>query len=599
MTKLAHPARRFSTRNSTPFWIAAALAGAAMLAAGFWPGASLAASPAAAARKDKADASKNFKGRLPITELSEDEAILHALNRLGYGPRPGDMDRVRKIGLEKWIDLQLHPESLADSALAARMETYPALAMSPAMLLAEYPAPEMAARRMKINIADYRKQYDDRAKQVGPANVNLPGFGERSPQRILAELSMAKLLRAIYSERQLQEQMTDFWFNHFNVLFYKDADRWLIPAYERDALRANAFGKFRDLLFATAKGPAMLFYLDNWLSADPNSPQRLKEHPERNRPKPGQAPLPALGGKRGLNENYGRELLELHTVGVDGGYNQKDVTEAARCFTGWTLRGMGENPEFYFDDRIHDPDAKKVMGKKIHAGGSKDAEELLKMLAKHPNTAKFISTKLARHFVSDQPPAPLVAAMAKTFRKSDGDIRAVLRTMIYAPEFWSRQAYRAKIKTPFELVASAARALNLDVDSPMPLVQWIARIGEPLYQCQPPTGYADTAAAWVNSGALLNRLNFAVTLASNRLRGAHVELEALLGADLASNPNAALDRAVGEFLAGQVSAETRATLEKEAHDPQVLRAALDDPVQRADLGILTGLVLGSPEFQRR
>jgi uncharacterized protein (DUF1800 family) len=296
--------------------------------------------------------------------------------------------------------------------------------------------------------------------------------------------------------------------------------------------------------------------------------------------------------------------LELHTLGVDGGYTQRDVIEVARCFTGSTLRALQSNPEFYFDERIHDPDANKVLGKKIHRGGIKDGEKVLELLARHPNTAKFISTKLARHFVSDTPPPALLARMARTFLKTDGDIRAVLHTMVFSPEFWSRQAYRAKIKTPFELVASTARALGADVDAPKPLIQWAARIGEPLYQCLPPTGYSDRAEAWVNTGALLNRLNFAIALASNRVRGTRVDLAALLGPGVASgqtagDPKQALDHAIDEFLTGQVSSETRATLEKKCGDPQVLRAQLDDPVQHVDLGIITGLVLGSPEFQRR
>lgn len=305
-----------------------------------------------------------------------------------------------------------------------------------------------------------------------------------------------------------------------------------------------------------------------------------------------------------MNENYGRELLELHTLGVDGGYSQKDVTEVARCFTGWTVRNLQTNPEFYFDDRIHDPGEKKVLSKKIRAGGIKDGEKVLEMLTKHPSTAKFISAKLARRFASDSPSPALIAAMAKTFLKTDGDIRAVLQTMIASREFWSRQAYRAKVKTPFELVASTARALGADMDAPMPLVQWIARIGQPLYQCLPPTGYSDKAEAWVNSGALLNRLNFAIALASNRIRGTQVELPALLGTELASDqkigdPRQALDTAIEQFLDKQISPETRETLEKRSTDPQVLRAKLDDPIQQVDLGILTGLVLGCPEFQRR
>jgi len=585
------------------FWIGAGLLAAALLVSASWAGAPRGAVPTARGPGSQPDQPiqlrKTFKGRLPITELTEEEAALHALNRLGYGPRPGDVDRVRQMGLEKWILQQLHPETLEESALAARLARYPTLAMSSATLLAEYPRPEMAAKRMGISLEDYRKQLAEMARQQGAnGGLGMRGVEDRRPQRVLDELTMAKMTRAIYDERQLNEQLVDFWFNHFNIFVYKDADLWLLTSYERDVIRPRVLGKFKDLLSATAQSPAMLFYLDNWLSSDPKAFDRQRHMPPAKRPK-APAGVPGVGPKRGLNENYGRELLELHTVGVDGGYTQRDVIETARCFTGWTLRNLQTDPEFYFDARIHDPDPKRIVGKKISAGGLKDGQKVLEMLSRHPSTARFISTKLARHFISDNPPPELVARVAKTFLKSDGDIRAVLQTMIYSPEFWSREAYRAKIKTPFELVASAARALGTDVDAPMPLVQWTARIGEPLYQCLPPTGYSDKAEAWVNSGALLNRLNFAIALAGNRIRGTHVELTALVGQEVTSDAKRALDRAIDEFLAGQASPETRATLEKESSDPQVLRAKLDDPVQQVDLGILTGLVLGSPEFQRR
>jgi uncharacterized protein (DUF1800 family) len=285
----------------------------------------------------------------------------------------------------------------------------------------------------------------------------------------------------------------------------------------------HALGKFKDLVTATAKSPAMLFYLDNFLSADPLAAQRLAEQRaarRQTRRRSGRSPENPQATKkkqgRGLNENYGRELMELHTLGVDGGYTQKDVSEVARAFTGWTIEKPRENPQFKFDERIHDPDPKMVLGKKIHAGGMKDGEQVIELLARHPSTARFISTKLARRFVSDNPPPALVARMADAFRKTDGDIREVLGAMIYSPEFWSRNAYRAKIKTPFEFVASTVRALGTDVDTAMPLVQWVSRIGEPLYQCQPPTGYSDRAEAWVNAGALLNRLNFSLALAGNK-----------------------------------------------------------------------------------
>ena len=316
---------------------------------------------------------------------------------------------------------------------------------------------------------------------------------------------------------------------------------------------------------------------------------------------PSPRPQPAQNPKRqrGLNENYGRELMELHTLGVDGGYTQQDVTEVARRFTGWTMRAPRRDPEFKFDERFHGSQPKVILGQTFRSGGMKDGEQLLDMLAQHPSTAKFISTKLARRFVSDNPPPELVARMAETFEKSNGDIREVLKTMIYSPEFWSRAAYRAKIKTPSELVVSSVRALGMDADTPLPLVQWVGRIGEPLYQCQPPTGYSDKAETWVNTGALLNRLNFSLALAGNKVRGSLSDVAALLGSDSSADAKAALDRAVAVFLGGQAASGTVETLQNQLDNPQVVQAKLDDPVKQVDLGIVTGLVLGAPEFQRR
>jgi uncharacterized protein (DUF1800 family) len=620
-----------------------------------------AAIPAAAKdKKPKQDAS--VKG-LPITELSGDEAILHALNRLAYGPRPGDVERVRQMGLAKWIDEQLNPGSLDDKVLEARLENYPTLRMSSAKLLSEYPQPKQAekqAEKRAVAVAEREQMRGDMAgdktardaqsadasqepaesapskqemndapapmkqdpsqgnpRPNGAAQRNALGGGDpnnvpraiaddsKRPQRVVAELSMAKVTRAIYSERQLQQVMDDFWFNHFNVYAAKGDDKWLLTSYEREVIQSHALGKFKDLLTATAKSPAMLFYLDNYLSADPRAAQRLAmeramRQEMRNRRFGGPPPnAQAKKNERGLNENYGRELMELHTLGVDGGYTQKDVTEVARCFTGWTIDKPRQKASFKFDDRLHDSDPKLVLGKKIHAGGMKDGEQVIDLLAHHPNTAKFISAKLARRFVSDNPPPALVARMAQTFQSTDGDIRAVLKTMIWSPEFWSRETYRAKIKTPFELVVSAARAMGTDVDTPMPLVQWVGRIGEPLYQCQPPTGYSDKADAWVNTGALLNRLNYSLALAGNKMRGARTDVPSLLGIDSAAEPKAALDRAVQVFLGGQAGPTTVETLEKQLENPQVLQAKLDDPRKQVNLGVVAGLVLGAPEFQRR
>src|SRR6266403_1838903 len=600
------PASPFSPKIAamTRSFLAMALSFALAFSLGFDVSAAAATSAAAKDKKSKQDPS--LKG-LPISELSPDEAILHALNRLAYGPRPGDVERVRQMGLAKWIEEQLNPGSIDDKALEARLQNYPTLRLSTGKLIDEYPQPKQAAKLAGLTKEEFKEQQAEKrransaaetverdmragqgqapaggdgeapqqnvegspAKQetndtLAPMKMDQPrgklatnagrarnalGGGDpnnvpraiaddsKRPQRIVAELGMAKVTRAIYSNRQLQQVMDDFWFNHFNVFAGKGEDRYYLTSYERDVIQPHALGKFKDLLIATAKSPAMLFYLDNFLSADPKAAQRLsaeramRQQRRRGRfggPWPSRpAGNPQQGAKkneRGLNENYGRELMELHTLGVDGGYTQKDVTEVARCFTGWTMDKPRQHADFKFDERLHDPDPKYVLGKKIHAGGMKDGEQVIELLVRHPSTAKFISTKLARRFVSDNPPPSLVNRMAETFKSSDGDIRAVLKTMIWSPEFWSRDAYRAKIKTPFELVVSAARATGSDVDTPLPLVQWIGRIGEPLYQCQPPTGYADKAEAWVNTGALLNRLNYSLALAGNKMRGTRTDV---------------------------------------------------------------------------
>jgi uncharacterized protein (DUF1800 family) len=657
------------------------LAGVLSVACVLSLGIDLPANATAATGADKTKKAKidpALKG-LPITDLSADEAIEHALNRLAYGPRPGEVERIKQMGLSKWIEQQLNPNSVDDRALQARLENYPTLTLSSTQLEAEYPQPKQAQKAAEkaqaqaqngqptraeaaaaIVAKDSQPNSNAAASNAAPAmndnaagaqpmsakqsNPNVPspmkedpdaanlatrgGGGKRDvlgggdpnavpkaiaddskrPARVVEELSMAKVTRAIYSERQLQQVLDDFWFNHFNVFAGKGEDRYYLTSYERDVIQPHVLGKFKDLVTATAESPAMLFYLDNYLSADPRAAARqAAERAARQQMRYGRFGGPPPNAQqqnkkkqeRGLNENYGRELMELHTLGVDGGYTQKDVTEVARCFTGWTIEKPRENPAFKFDDKVHDPDTKVVLGKKIHAGGKKDGEEVIELLARHPSTAKFISTELARRFVSDAPPPALVSRMAETFLSQDGDIRAVMHTMIYSPEFWSREAYRAKIKTPYELVISAVRTLGTDVDTPMPLVQWVSRIGEPLYQCQPPTGYSDKGETWVNTGALLNRLNFSLTLAGNKIRGSRTDVTPLLGVDAGSEPRVALTRAIEVFLGGSAAPTTFATLEKQLDNPQVVQAKLDDPSRQTDLGVVTGLVLGAPEFQRR
>lgn len=581
---------------------------------------------------------KKFKGKLPITELTEDEAILHAMNRLAYGPRPGDVDQVRQTGLEKWIEQQLHPESISDADLNLRLQRYPSLEMSSKRLLEEFPHPDQNAKQQGLTKEEAKQQYEDqlKAKQqeaesqiIVTGNDNLDKAQQQlaklqGPNRIVAELSMAKVDRAVYSNRQLEAVMEDFWFNHFNVFANKGDDKWYLTAYERDTIRPHAMGKFSDLLLATSKSPAMLYFLDNYLSADPGAVARQEALKNFRRaryqgafaggsmPTPGTFPGPATSGPpaangvaapkkpdRGLNENYGREVMELHTVGVDAGYTQQDVIQMAECLTGWTIHEPRKDPQFFFDEKVHGEGKKVVMGRTFDYGGEKDGEEALKMLASKPATAHFISLELAHHFVSDNPPASLVERMAKSFAASGGDIRTVLRTMIYSPEFWSREAYRSKVKTPFELVASTSRALNAESTISLPLSQWVGRMGEPLYLCQPPTGYSDKAETWVNTGALLNRLNFALAFAGDKMGGATVDLNPMLGEEAAKDPSAALARSIQIFLDGQITPSTQATLEARLKDPQILQARLDDPVKQVNEGLIVGLVLGTPEFQRR
>jgi uncharacterized protein (DUF1800 family) len=438
--------------------------------------------------------------------------------------------------------------------------------MSSRKIAETYELPQLEARRERKE--DTKAGDSDQPKPPDPL--------QQKANSVVVELSEQKVLRAIYSERQLQEVLADFWFNHFNVDARKGRDRFLLTEYERETIRPRVLGKFRDLLEATAKSPAMLFYLDNWISADPNGPHmemlppRIARGPFGGRVFVPGGPRPAAQGKnapKGLNENYGRELMELHTLGVDGGYTQKDVTEVARAFTGWTIDNPRLGGAFRFNPRLHDTGQKIVLGHVIKAGGGEsDGEQVLDILAKQPATARFIATKLARRFVSDTPPPALVDRAAARFRATDGDLREVTRTILTSPEFLGPEAYRAKVKTPFEFVVSAVRAVGADVEEALPLVRQLQQLGMPLYQCQPPTGYKDTADAWVNTGALVSRMNFALTLAGNKLRGVSV----------ASLPTA------DQILAGDLSEATRATIAKATDAPQI-----------------AALTLGAPEFQRR
>jgi uncharacterized protein (DUF1800 family) len=445
------------------------------------------------------------------SDPGSDKAV-HVLNRIAFGARPGDVERVQKLGVERYIDQQLHPERIDDAGMQARLQGLTTVGLSAREIQDRFERPVIEARQQ-------RKQND------GEPTPEMRALQQKA-QSVMLELGEQKLLRAVYSERQLQEVLADFWFNHFNVDARKGRDRGFITEYEREAIRPHVFGKFRDLLGATAKSPAMLFYLDNWMSADPNGPHpdsrpmvafgRRNGRGFRMPPPQRQPPLAQQNKRRGLNENYGRELMELHTLGVDGGYTQKDVTEVARAFTGWTIENPRLGGGFVFEPRIHDPREKIVLGHVIKAGGGQsDGEQVLDILARHPSTAHFIATKLARRFVSDTPPPALVDRVAARFRETDGDLREVVRTILTSPEFFSPDARGAKVKTPFEFVASALRTTSVEVEDATMYVRGLQQLGMPLYMCQPPTGYADTADAWVNTGALVNRMNFALRLAQN------------------------------------------------------------------------------------
>jgi uncharacterized protein (DUF1800 family) len=683
-----------------------------------------------------------------FAQMDDDKRIVHALNRLTFGVRPGDVERVRALGLDNWLDQQLHPDKIDDSSVEARLAPFRTLRMSTREMVENFPPPQVVkaiengrrslpsdpAKRAiyEARLAQLQQRQDNKANKAGdnanaasnsgadkaleadmkvqPANdddsmlspeerqkrqkqreadmyadlgakpdqpvpnqtQNQQGTKRRedamfadlasdqllqqppeqrykailsmSPQErmdlirnyrgdramrltdgmkpaqvetIMAiinpqvvvggELSSAKLLRAIYSERQLDEVMTDFWYNHFNVFIGKGPDRYMITAYERDVIRPHALGKFKDLLVATAKSPAMLFYLDNWQSVGPNS-DLAKYGPQGRRPQYRRAPFgvyrmppprPQQNNRPGLNENYAREIMELHTLGVDGGYTQKDVTELAKVLTGWSIDQPQRGGTFHYNDRAHEPGKKYVLGHKIGDHGENEGMEMLDILAHHPSTARFISKKLAMRFVSDNPPQGLIDRMADTFMKKDGDIREVLRTMFKAPEFWAADAYRAKMKTPFEFVVSSARASGLEVQNAFPLVQFLNRMGMPPYGMQPPTGYSMKAETWVNSAALLSRMNFALQLGTGRLPGTTLDQQTLLRGAQPQDADSALAVLENNILSGDVSPQTHAVIEKQLSDPQVAQRRLDDPGRSPNFGAIAGLIMGSPEFQRR
>src|SRR2546428_3954178 len=369
----------------------------------------------------------------------------------------------------------------------------------------------------------------------------------KSPYMVITDLQRAKVLRAVYSERQLYELMVDFWENHFSIFANKDDDRYLLTSFDRETIRPFALGRFRDLLGATAHSSAMLYYLDNWRSSVP-------------RPYPAKGDKPA-GVDGGLNENYARELMELHTMGVDGGYTQKDVQEVARCFTGWTIQKPNEQGLFLYRPGLHDDGDKVVLGHKILSGGGiADGERVLDILATHPSTAKFIATKLARRFISDDPPASVIDRAAAVFLKTDGSIRETLRAIITSSEFFG--AYRAKVRSPVEYVAAAMRALNAETDGDRPVLDAIARMGQPVFGRITPDGYADRADQWLSSGAMVARFNFASALATNRIKGTKIDFEKLLSGIDPANKDSVAAKFIRLAVSGDLSRGTRTVLEK-------------------------------------
>jgi uncharacterized protein (DUF1800 family) len=608
-------------------------------------------------------------------KLAKDKESIHVLNRLTFGPRPGDVDEVRRVGVEKWIRLQLNPAQIAQSpALDASLkplesvqlrtweiyEKYqppapaPIVRPSPAQLLpadqlrllqtgkieerrtvlkalapdirsqvlitmpqqllvdlpefadeatkartADAAARVAEQRKLRPPLMDLLSQDELRVLQRGgtdeektkllssmdrekrtnvlrqlqpqqvPAAFQREALGARQPQQLVTnELIDAKLYRALSSNRQLEEVLVDFWLNHFNVFNGKGAVRMLLPSYERDAIRPYVLGRFRDMLLATAHHPAMLFYLDNWQSraAPDASPQNI---------------IVPLGVARpGLNENYGRELMELHTLGVDGGYTQADVINVARCFTGWTIFDPNRYGEYQFNPAMHDRGEKVVLGQTIaRGGGEDDGLKVLDILSHHPSTARFISRKLAQRFVADDPPKSLVDRMAETFRKTDGDLRAVVETMLLSREFLSEGAFRAKLKSPLEMVVSSLRALNANVTDTSALAQRIAELGQPLYGKQEPTGYPNSSEMWASSAGLLGRMNFANALTAGQIAGVKVETSALASSDTR--------RAAAQLLGVEPSAATLAAIQK-GFDGKPPTPA-----------VLATVLIASPDFQKR
>jgi uncharacterized protein (DUF1800 family) len=520
---------------------------------------------------------KSVIARSDVRELPADQQIIQALNRLTFGAKPGDILKVRAIGLDKWIDQQLQPDKINDDVMNAFVRNYSALDENQNDLLKQYAEQQQQRRVVKQERADTTQPMT--ADEI--AQVRQQQQMANSRRLVVTQLQSSRVARAVASERQLQEVMTDFWENHFNIYAAKGApEPYYLVDFDQNVIRPHALGKFRDLLEAVSRSPAMLFYLDNARSMADSTRPTLRPENTRNqfprvRPfgRPGvgiimRAPRPAQQGqpqvprqRPGLNENYGRELLELHTLGVDGGYTQQDVINVARAFTGWTIKPPAQGGGFIFRPQVHDAGDKIVLGHRLAAGrGEEDAEDVLDILAKSPATAHFISFKLARRFVSDSPSKALVDHAAQVYLKTDGDIREVLRSIITSPEFFSQRAFRSKVKSPFEVVVSAARALNAAPDSTPRSAQVIAYLGQPIFGHQAPNGWPETGESWMNTGAILNRINFGMAAAAGRLPGADIRALPALDTIGSAPRDKQVDAVVAAVLNGMVSPDTRAVL---------------------------------------
>lgn len=644
----------------------------------------------------------------PINLMSDEQRVMHILSRITYGPRGEDIERVKLMGVDAYIDEQLTPDNIDETKIDQQIAKLSTLRLPTPSLIERFrrkpdPKPDpnkanqnkpeqnrpdanrpdqnktgqnktgqnktdqnktdqnkaelnksdngdtsasmMISKEMMMNdeqndqkgnkegtksiTKDFTKEAnkdlnkdlnkDQKAQSDKPANdkaQNDKNAADKAkdekaksmvkppmdpnPQDAVVEIQRAAFLRAVSSNKQLYEMVVNFWENHFSIYIQKDAERLLYTSFDRDAIRPFALGRFRDLLGATAHSPAMLYYLDNWQSNAPLQIPATKDRPAR-----------TVGG---INENYARELMELHTLGVNGGYTQKDVQEVARCFTGWTIRKPTEEGLFIFNPSAHDNGEKIVLGTRIAPGGGiSDGEKVLDILAKHPSTARFLATKLARKFIGDEPPISVIDRAAEVFLKTDGSIKETLRAILTAPEFFARDHYRNKVRSPFEYAVSMVRMLGAESDGNKAMLEWIARMGEPIYGRLTPEGYPDRAETWTSNNALLERLNFSVAIATNKIAGTRLDMTKLFAGTNINDANAVAAHLTKLLLNGEISKQTREAINNVINGNEnvssvaVLKELINNvtqqknkkPVQPAYIENLIALLMGAPESQKR